>query len=136
MVQLPADDRARIEHCLSTGDLTQATRLSEALLAAHPGDAEVQSLHASVLMARGEADGVEILNDVVLNQVLVRHVDGPTTEALIAAVQADGRVWCGPTQWDGATAMRISVSSWKTTAEDATFAADVILECARSLTRS
>ena len=54
MVQLPADDRARIEHCLSTGDLTQATRLSEALLAAHPGDAEVQSLHASVLMARGD----------------------------------------------------------------------------------
>ena len=34
-------------------------------------------------------------------------VDGPTTEALIAEVQSDGRVWCGPTQWGGATAMRI-----------------------------
>lgn len=71
-----------------------------------------------------------ILNDVVLNQVLVRLVDGPTTEALIAAIQTDGRVWCGPTQWDGATAMRISVSSWKTDLDDATFAASVILECA------
>ena len=55
-----------------------------------------------------------ILNDVVLNQVLVRMVDGPTTEALIAEIQSDGRIWCGPTVWDGATAMRISVSSWKT----------------------
>lgn len=74
--------------------------------------------------------GLTILNDVVLNQVLVRLVDGPTTEALIAEIQADGRVWCGPTQWNGATAMRISVSSWKTDLDDAGFAADVILDCA------
>ena len=74
--------------------------------------------------------GLTILNDVVLNQVLVRLVDGPTTEALIAEVQADGRVWCGPTQWAGATAMRISVSSWKTDLDDAPLAADAILDCA------
>ena len=70
------------------------------------------------------------LNDVVLNQVLVRLVDGPTTEALIAEIQADGRIWCGPTQWDGATAMRMSVCSWKTGPGDAALAADVILACA------
>ena len=40
-------------------------------------------------------------------------------------------MWCGPTQWDGATAMRISVSSWKTDLDDAAFAADAILDCAR-----
>jgi hypothetical protein len=74
-----------------------------------------------------------ILNDVVLNQVLVRCDDGRTTEALLAAVQADGRVWCGPTQWGGATAMRISVSSWKTEPADARRAADVIDECATAL---
>jgi hypothetical protein len=62
--------------------------------------------------------------------VLVRLVDGPTTEELLVEIQSDGRVWCGPTQWDGATAMRISVSSWKTDLEDASFAADVILDCA------
>jgi glutamate/tyrosine decarboxylase-like PLP-dependent enzyme len=85
---------------------------------------------ASAIAERLRAGGLTILNDVVLNQVLVRLGDGPTTEALIAEVQADGRIWCGPTQWDGATAMRISVSSWKTDLDDATFAADVILECA------
>ena len=75
------------------------------------------------------AGGLTVLNDVVLNQVLVRLDDGPTTEALVAAVQADGRVWCGPTLWDGATAMRISVSSWKTGARRRR-GARRILECA------
>ncbi len=78
--------------------------------------------------------GLTVLNDVVLNQVLVRLVDGPTTEALIAEVQSDGRVWCGPTQWAGASAMRISVSSWKTSLDDAALAADVIIDCANRIT--
>src|SRR5262245_12254437 len=90
---------------------------------------------AADLAERLRAGGLTILNDVVLNQVLVRMVDGPTTEALVAAVQADGRVWCGPTQWAGATAMRISVSSWKTGQDDAAFAADVILDCAHRVRR-
>jgi len=85
---------------------------------------------ATTIAARLRDGGLTILNDVVLNQVLARLVDGPTTEALIAEIQSDGRIWCGPTQWDGATAMRISVSSWKTRSADATFAADVILDCA------
>jgi glutamate/tyrosine decarboxylase-like PLP-dependent enzyme len=85
---------------------------------------------ATTIAKRLQAGGLTILNEVVLNQVLVRLVDGPTTEVLIAEIQADGRIWCGPTQWDGATAMRISVSSWKTGIADATFAADVILDCA------
>jgi glutamate/tyrosine decarboxylase-like PLP-dependent enzyme len=85
---------------------------------------------ATTIAARLRGGGLTILNDVVLNQVLARLADGPTTEALIAEIQSDGRIWCGPTQWDGATAMRISVSSWKTRSADATFAADVILDCA------
>ena len=91
---------------------------------------------AASIAERLRDEGLTILNDVVLNQVLVRHVDGPTTEALIEAVQADGRVWCGPTQWGGATAMRISVSSWRTDLEVATFTADVIIECSRQVTAS
>jgi len=83
---------------------------------------------------RLRAGGLTILNDVVLNQVLVRLVDGPTTEALLREVQADGRVWCGPTQWQGATAMRISVSSWKTTIADVDAVADVILAAAARAT--
>jgi glutamate/tyrosine decarboxylase-like PLP-dependent enzyme len=91
----------------------------------------VGSCDAAVAIANRLRDGgFAILNDVVLNQVLVRLADGPTTEALIAEIQRDGRIWCGPTQWDGATAMRISVSSWKTGPEEAAFAAGVVLECA------
>jgi glutamate/tyrosine decarboxylase-like PLP-dependent enzyme len=86
---------------------------------------------AMTMAERLAAGGLTILNEVFLNQVLVRLVDGPTTEALIGAIQSDGRIWCGATQWGGATAMRISVSSWKTDAADAASAADVILECAR-----
>ena len=85
---------------------------------------------AATIAARLSAGGLTILNDVVLNQVLVRMTDGPTTAALVAEIQHDGRIWCGPTQWDGATALRISVSSWKTDRSDAEFAAAVILECA------
>jgi threonine aldolase len=77
--------------------------------------------------------GLTVLNDVVLNQVLVRAGDGASTEALLAAVQRDGRVWCGPTVWDGATAIRVSVSSWKTSSEDARRAAAVIAECAATV---
>lgn len=81
--------------------------------------------HAAALIAtRLGRNGFTLLNDVVLNQVLVRLNDGVTTEALIAEVQADGRIWCGPTVWDGSTAMRISVSSWKTELSDAAMAAE------------
>ena len=90
---------------------------------------------AAAIAGRLRAGGLVILNDVVLNQALVRLVDGPTTEALITEIQSDGRIWCGPTQWGGATAMRISVSSWKTDLDDAAFAADVILDCAARVRR-
>lgn len=80
-----------------------------------------------------EADGVEILNDVVLNQVLVRF-DGSDdrTRAVIAAVQDDGTAWMGGTTWQGKAAMRISVSNWSTTEADADRTVDAILRCARS----
>jgi glutamate/tyrosine decarboxylase-like PLP-dependent enzyme len=77
-----------------------------------------------------EADGVEVLNDVVLNQVLVRFGDDERTRAVIAAVQADGTAWMGGTTWQGRAAMRISVSNWSTTEADADRAVDAILRCA------
>ena len=79
-------------------------------------------------------DEFEILNDVVLNQVLVRYRDTDTTQRLIAEIQRDGRIWCGQTQWGGGTAMRISVSSWKTDLGAAHHAAAVIRSCAAMLT--
>ena len=78
-----------------------------------------------------EADGVEILNDVVLNQVLVRFGDDDArTREVIAAVQADGTAWMGGTTWKGKAAMRISVSNWSTTEADVDRTVDTILRCA------
>jgi glutamate/tyrosine decarboxylase-like PLP-dependent enzyme len=62
--------------------------------------------------------GFTILNDVVLNQVLVSFGSPEETRRVIAAIQADGTCWCAGTQWQGHTAMRISVSSWATTDDD------------------
>jgi glutamate/tyrosine decarboxylase-like PLP-dependent enzyme len=81
---------ALVEHCCSL-----ATRMAAAL--------------------RSEP-GIDILNDVVLNQVLVRC--GDDTPAVIARVQQEGVCWLGGTSWQGQQAMRISVSSWRTTEAD------------------
>jgi glutamate/tyrosine decarboxylase-like PLP-dependent enzyme len=78
-------------------------------------------------------EGVEILNDVVLNQVLVRFGDDERTRAVIAAVQEDGTAWMGGTTWHGVAAMRISVSNWSTTETDADRTADAILRAASSV---
>jgi glutamate/tyrosine decarboxylase-like PLP-dependent enzyme len=66
-----------------------------------------------------ETDGAEVLNDVVLNQVLVRFGDDDQrTRDVIARVQAEGVAWMGGTTWQGRAAMRISVSNWSTTEDD------------------
>jgi len=82
--------------------------------------------------------GVEVLNDVVLNQVLV-HFHGPAggddnayTGAVIQRVQQDGTCWLGGTQWQGKTAMRISVSAWTTTEADVDRSAKAILQAAQA----
>lgn len=68
--------------------------------------------------------GVEVLNDVVLNQVLVRFVPpgggdaDAFTRQVVAQVQGEGICWPSATVWQGKTAMRISVCNWSTTKED------------------
>jgi len=63
--------------------------------------------------------GVAILNDVTLNQVLVRFGDDDDlTRAVVAGVQEDGTCWLGGTTWQGVAAMRISVSNWATSEDD------------------
>jgi len=74
--------------------------------------------------------GCEILNDVVLNQVLVSFGDPARTRQAIERVQRDGTCWCGPTEWQGRTAMRISVSSWATRDEDVDRSVAAILRVA------
>lgn len=64
------------------------------------------------------AAGYKILNDVVINQVLVSFGSAEKTLHTINRIQKDGTCWCGPTVWQGQTAMRISVSSWATCEDD------------------
>jgi glutamate/tyrosine decarboxylase-like PLP-dependent enzyme len=84
----------------------------------------------------GEAPGVGILNEVVLNQVLVRFVptDGGDPDAhtreVIRRVQEEGTAWLGGTTWHGMAAMRISVSGWRTTEGDADATVAAILGAA------
>jgi glutamate/tyrosine decarboxylase-like PLP-dependent enzyme len=69
-------------------------------------------------LLRGEP-GVEVLNDVTLNQVLVRFGDDDKlTRAVVTGVQQDGTCWLGGTTWQGRAAMRVSVSNWATSEED------------------
>ena len=64
------------------------------------------------------AAGVEILNEVVLNQVVVAFGDDKRTKRVVAAVQEARECWCGGTRWHGREAMRVSVSAWATTRAD------------------
>ena len=62
--------------------------------------------------------GCQVLNEVVLNQVLFRFGDDDATSRTLAAVQTSGEAWMSGTEWDGHTAIRLSVSSWRTTEAD------------------
>jgi glutamate/tyrosine decarboxylase-like PLP-dependent enzyme len=75
--------------------------------------------------------GCEILNEVTLNQVLVSFGDAARTRQVIQRVQQDGTCWCGPTEWQGHTAMRISISSWATRDEDVDRSVAAILRAAK-----
>jgi glutamate/tyrosine decarboxylase-like PLP-dependent enzyme len=93
---------------------------------------------ASGLRAGGA--GIEVLNDVVLDQILVRFhpadaADGADADArtreVIGRVQADGTCWLAGTTWHGMAAMRISIVNWSTTEEDIDRSLAAILEAAR-----
>lgn len=63
--------------------------------------------------------GVEVMNEVVLNQLVVRFGDDDAhTRAVIARTIASGECYPSSTTWRGVAAMRISVSNWATDADD------------------
>jgi glutamate/tyrosine decarboxylase-like PLP-dependent enzyme len=82
----------------------------------------------------GGEPGVRILNQVVLNQVLVRFSGSEganVTPDVINAIQHDGTCWCGGTNWNGEPAMRIAVSNWRTEQADIDRSAEAILRIYR-----
>ena len=81
---------------------------------------------------------IRILNEVVLNQVLVRVVPASgdadaATRAALRLVQDEQICWLGGSRWHGMDAMRISVSNWSTTEEDIDRSADSIIRAAQKL---
>ena len=107
-----------------------------AALAALGRDGVAELVDRTCLLARRFAAGMreagyEVLNDVVLNQVLVAFGDPQGTGAIIAAVQDEGTCWCGPTNWHGRQAMRVSISCWNTTEEDVDRSIAAIRACAQ-----
>jgi glutamate/tyrosine decarboxylase-like PLP-dependent enzyme len=84
------------------------------------------------------APGVEIPNEVVLNQVLVRFTPpgggdaDAWTREVIRRIQQDGTCWAGGTTWRGRAALRISVSNATTTEADVERSAAAVLKCASS----
>ena len=86
-------------------------------------------------------EGPEVLNEVALNQVLVRFSPSPDadgqakdafTRDVIRRVQEDGTCWLSGTTWQGKAAMRISVSNWSTTEEDVDRSVEAILRATKS----
>ena len=76
------------------------------------------------------ASGFEVLNRVVLNQVLVRLDSDEATLALQKAAAGSGRIWFGSSVWKGRAALRLSVSSWRTTDDDIEEAISLLKELA------
>jgi glutamate/tyrosine decarboxylase-like PLP-dependent enzyme len=99
---------------------------------------ELAGRMAEGLREAGRVAGLEILNDVVLNQVLVRFTarDGLTaderTREVIRRVQDDGTCWLSGTTWHDTAAMRVSVSNWSTTADDIDRSLEAILRVAKA----
>ncbi|HSL26280.1 MAG TPA: pyridoxal-dependent decarboxylase [Acidimicrobiia bacterium] len=63
-------------------------------------------------------DGIEVVNEVVLNQVLIGVGDDDVTARVEQRVQEEGTCWLGSTTWRGRRLLRISVSNWSTTESD------------------
>src|SRR5690606_7998257 len=80
--------------------------------------------------------GLEIVNDVVLNQVLVGFGgEGPEadarTDAVIARIQQEGTCWMGGTTWRGRRLMRIAVSNYLTSTDDVDASVAAVLRAVR-----
>ncbi|WP_018181886.1 pyridoxal phosphate-dependent decarboxylase family protein [Kaistia granuli] len=106
------------------------------------GVAEMVGRHCR--LARQLADtlraepGIAVMNDVVLNQLIVRFgSDRPReesdalTRSTIATLQREGRIFAGGAQWRGDWILRISVIGGGTTDDDIAVAAQAILEAWR-----
>jgi glutamate/tyrosine decarboxylase-like PLP-dependent enzyme len=99
--------------------------------------AEMVSRHCALARRFGERlaaePGVEVVNDVALNQVAVRFGDDERTRKTIAKVQSDGVCFVGGAQWKGQWVMRISVIGEATSEADVDRSAAAMIEAWRTV---
>jgi hypothetical protein len=79
-----------------------------------------------------EVPGAEVLDDVVLNQVVLRFESDERTATILRDVQEDGAVWMGGTTWNGHGAIRLSVSNSQTGEDDIGVAVDAFRKAAQA----
>ncbi|MGH3557957.1 MAG: pyridoxal phosphate-dependent decarboxylase family protein [Mycobacterium sp.] len=78
--------------------------------------------------------GAKVVNDVVLNQVLVRLPGGDDiNRAALAAIQRAGTCWLGGMTWQGQCILRIPIVNWATTDHDVDRSADAIAHVAQAI---
>jgi glutamate/tyrosine decarboxylase-like PLP-dependent enzyme len=87
-----------------------------------------------------EEKGIAVVNDVVLNQVLVRfgadlkpEAGDAATADTIAAIQKDGTCFAGGSQWQGRLVMRLSVIGGSTCENDVLHSAEAIIKAWRGV---
>ncbi|HWX70298.1 MAG TPA: aminotransferase class V-fold PLP-dependent enzyme [Steroidobacteraceae bacterium] len=133
---LPSDQRDAMNYTPDSSRRARAIEIWAALKAlGRSGLAELVARNcrqAQRIASELEGAGVEILNEVLLNQVVAAFGDDERTRRVTARVQDRGTCWCGGTHWRGRAAMRISVSSWATTEEDVERSVAAIIEAHRA----
>ncbi|MBB5696525.1 pyridoxal phosphate-dependent decarboxylase family protein [Muricoccus pecuniae] len=110
------------------------------------GIAEMVERHCALAQrfaaALATEPGIRILNEVELNQIIVRFgtdeelEQGDTmTKEVVARLQQEGVLFAGGAQWRGRTVLRLSVISWPTTEKDVDLSAQSIIEVWREVKR-
>ena len=84
--------------------------------------------------------GIAILNEVALNQLIIRFdTDLPSEEGdaltrkTIEKIKADGMIFAGGAKWRGRDILRLSVTNFQTTSDQAQLAAESIIAAFKSV---
>lgn len=83
-----------------------------------------------------EKNGFKVLNNVFFNQIVFQFNNEKDTKILLDKIQNGKIMWCGSTIWKNKKAIRISISSWKTTKEDIDLCLEHILSISKEIYKS
>lgn len=85
--------------------------------------------HAVYFGQQLKANGFNVLNNVVFNQLIMTCETADITVKTLNNIQNHGNIWCGGASWKEEPCIRISVFSWQTTKEDIDYCVQAFVEC-------